>query len=271
MLTLFSGAVVLVLLIAVANVTNVLLGRAVLRRREIALRAALGAGRGCLVRQLVIESVVPAIHAVRADLQPSLRAGRDTRGTVGQGGARLRAALVTAEVTIAVTLLSGAGLLARSFGALYNMDPGFDTETVTGRTIRGCPLTRSGTVRALVDETVVAPRFRPTLITGFALVAFVLAMVGIYGVVGSVSQRIREMAIRVSLGADRARILTLVFRQMLGAGRHGRRGGDRAGDGQRAGTARVSVRDFTERSVVVGGGLYGDAGYCSGRGLRARR
>jgi predicted permease len=75
----------------------------------------------------VLFGLVPALRLARVDPQHDLRGGR---GTVGSDGRQLRSALVVAEVALAVLLVIGAGLMARSFMALRSVDPGFDPQRV---------------------------------------------------------------------------------------------------------------------------------------------
>lgn len=184
-LVIVLGVVGFILLIGCANLANLLLARGSARRREIAIRTALGAGRKRIVRQLLTESMVlsviggvlglllsywavqtilglsadtlPRMEDVRIDgrviafglvlaavtgllfgLMPALRMAdsepqhdlRGGRGTVGSDGQRLRGALVVSEVALAVLLVIGAGLMARSFLALRSVDAGFDPDQV---------------------------------------------------------------------------------------------------------------------------------------------
>jgi ABC-type antimicrobial peptide transport system permease subunit len=67
------------------------------------------------------------------------------------------------------------------------------------------------TTRELVDKSVAKPRFVMLLLTGFAALALVLALVGTYGVLAySVNQRRREIGIRMALGAGANAILRLI-------------------------------------------------------------
>jgi putative ABC transport system permease protein len=71
--------------------------------------------------------IVPAFQATRAAVSDSLKeAGRGA--ITSRSGARVRGALVVAEMALAVTLLAGAGLLIRSFATLAAVDPGFEVE-----------------------------------------------------------------------------------------------------------------------------------------------
>src|SRR5881394_3709454 len=193
-LLILLGAVGVVLLIACANGANLLLARATARRREMAVRRALGAGRGRLVRHLLTESTLLALAAgvvgvvlaaggldallavwphalprtteigldghvlgfslglavvtgVAFGLLPAWRASapgieqslrEDAPGATG-GRRRLQGTLVVGEVTLALVLLVGAGLLVRSFIRLSNVNPGFDTRDVLAARIRLTP------------------------------------------------------------------------------------------------------------------------------------
>lgn len=73
--------------------------------------------------------LVPALYASKVDLNDALKQG-GTRSVIGGGLVRMRGVLVVAEIALAVVLLSGAGLLMRSFVALHNVALGFRPENV---------------------------------------------------------------------------------------------------------------------------------------------
>ncbi len=78
----------------------------------------------------VIFGLVPAVQADTRELGARLQSGGDRSGTATRGRRRLRAALVVAELALAVTIATGAGLLVRSFAAVTAVDPGFRTQGV---------------------------------------------------------------------------------------------------------------------------------------------
>lgn len=178
-------AVIVVLLIACANLAGLLLVRSIRRRREIAVRLALGARTATLLRQAIVESMVlgiaggmiglglaafalrvgvsllpdtlprvreigldwpvmlfavglalvtgllcglaPAFAAIRTSVNEALKEGGRT-GTRGSGHARLRSALVVAEIAVALVLLTASGLLLRSFQKMRDVNLGFNPD-----------------------------------------------------------------------------------------------------------------------------------------------
>jgi putative ABC transport system permease protein len=190
-LLVLMGAVAFVLLITCANLGNLLLARGSARRREIAVRQALGAGQGRIAGQLLTESLllalaggavglllgklflelliagqaftnlprvdeialdrgvlaftlgisvlaglifgtIPAWQLARARSADALRQG--TRGSAGHRW--MRSALVVSELALAMMLLTGAGLLLRSFDLLRRVNPGVRPDHVMTFSVR---------------------------------------------------------------------------------------------------------------------------------------
>ena len=184
------GAVACVLLVACANVANLLLIRAAGRGQEIALRVALGASRWRVIRSLLMESTLlaliggaiglagtywlvrgfvaldpiklpriqeisvdrgvllfaclgalltgvlfglwPALRASRPDLNKALKEGSKSNAAGPLGRRRGRGAMAVAQMALTIVLLTGAGLLLRSFVARVSVPLGFRPEGVLG-------------------------------------------------------------------------------------------------------------------------------------------
>jgi len=118
-LLLLFGAVGLVLLIVCANVANLTMARAATRTKEFALRAALGAGRGRLIRQLLNESVLLAVAGAALGIFLSVW-GLDLLKKIGA-----RTIPRLAEVNVDLVVLIVTAVVAVGTGILFGLIPAF--------------------------------------------------------------------------------------------------------------------------------------------------
>ncbi len=218
-LLLLMSVTALVLLIACANIANLLLARGAMRAGEMAVRLSIGAGRGHLIAQLLTESCLlalfgglaglvvaywtlqamasllpaqaleglpvqlnatvvlfaaalalgtgvlfglfPALHTTRPALADTLK------GQAGQHGSTraarwMRTVLVTAQITLSMTLLVAAGLFVKSLAKVSRVELGIKTDRVVTFTIapllNGYPMPRSAALfERLEDELAAVP------------------------------------------------------------------------------------------------------------------
>jgi putative ABC transport system permease protein len=298
MLTILTGASLCLLVLTCANLANLFLARAAAHERELAVRAALGAGRERLVRQLITQSVVvtllggaagvlvavlivplfsslvpptlPVATGPSLDLRvltvaalftsltalgfgvfPALRAGRTgfaaLRDGARAGGGRkqrIRAALVTVEVTMSVILLITSGLLIRAVWRVQAIDPGFvPHQVLTLRTALPRPKYDSPVRRGQFYERVLAD---VRALPGVQSAGFIsgLPMI-VFGLITGVDVPGQEVRSARSAGVSHRWVTPQYFRTMGIPLRRGRDVED--GDtGNRAFVAVVSA-SFAER------------------------
>jgi predicted permease len=228
------GAVVLVLLIACANVANLMLARATMRRRDAAVRAALGAPRWRLLRVPLLEALVLASAGALGGLVLAAAAVRVLRAWLPYDLPRVAAVAIDWRVLAAAV---GAALLT---GLLAGLAPGIQALRQDARGL-------TGDGRSPVSASAAGRRTRNALVVAeVALAALLLVGAGLFG-------RSFWNVARIDPGFDRTRVLTL----QVGLPIDGRRLDDEFA--RRSGAYLAQVLDAVRRvpGVVAAGTVSG--------------
>ena len=184
------GAVVFVMLIACANVANLLIARSVVRRRELVLRTVLGATRSRIVRQLLTESAMLSLGGAVLGIFLAVVAVRSLEVVAPMSLLRLSEAVVNGRVVLFATLLTIAS------GILFGVGPAFRSG-------------RSGAHQALALDSRTSTGRSSRARAALVVVDLALALVLLAGA-GLMLRSVAHM-VRTSPGFESAGVLSLQF------------------------------------------------------------
>jgi ABC-type antimicrobial peptide transport system permease subunit len=225
------AAAAILMPIACANCANLLLAHGMMRRKELAVRAAMGAGRMRMFRMIMTESVLLALL------------GGAFGVLLAWWGADVLIALAPAGFSagIGIRALGFALAISVASGVVFGLAPAFDSirgdvpELLGGapprlQLLRGANLLAIAQVGLACSLLIGAglmierklDRLETVLLAVFAIITLLLAMAGVYAVLyRTVGRREREISIRMALGARGGEVARIVLRQaalLVGAG-----------------------------------------------------
>ena len=227
-----AAAAAISLLIAWVNCANLLIARGLMRRKEIAVRAAMGAGRSRVFRLMLTESVVLSLLGGAAGVLLAWW-GADEMISMAQPGMAGPSFSIDVRVlgfTLAISLVSGV---------VFGLAPALDSIRGDGhellkrqsgvapprlQLLRGANLLVIGEVALALSQLIGAgliwrrgPMGLETALLGvFAAITLLLAMAGVYAVTCQMAgRRAREISIRMALGARRSEVVKMVAGQAM--------------------------------------------------------